>query len=325
MRANFSSSSTLYASENDSSNMDFGNVANYRELVAQSKRNTPALTLRQYAAMSMAFTVDQTGGVQQLLNTLPKDVFQYVLPWLSNRHLSEILNLTPGGLSSLLIPQRTVERGSGGGGSGSGGNGLHRLHLSSQACRQALLKSVSDRINLMLVERPNLLASNGSIVYGSRMREGAGTFRQPVFGLAPEVRGLRLEWTGLQRTAKTFLRGFLNGPRDFYNFREVLDFFGNNGLTHTLDVSVHLLLTHFLLDEEFFSVEDHLVELNDWDSSRWYARLVMWLTRSTVDWRNRRIVASTVTSFVYHKVKQQSGSPLLGCYPPQLGQGLKRA
>ena len=163
----------------------------------------------------------------------------------NRRHLSEILNLTPGGLSSLLIPQRTAERGSGG--SGSGGNGLDRLHLSSQAaCRQALLKSVSDRINLMLVERPNLLASNGSIVYESRMREGAGTFRQPVFGLVQEVRrGLRLDWTGLQRTAKTFLRGFLNddGPRDFYSFpEEVLHFFGNNGLTHTLDVSVHLML-----------------------------------------------------------------------------------
>jgi hypothetical protein len=197
----------------------------------------------------MAFTVDQTagGGVQQLLNTLPKDVFQKVVPWLCNRrHLSEILNLTPGGLSSLLIPQRTVERGSGG--SGSGGNGLDRLHLSSQAaCRQALLKSVSDRINLMLlVERPNLLASNGSIVYESRMKEGAGTFRQPVFGLVQEVRrGLCLDWTGLQRTTKTFLRGFLNddGPRDFYSFpEEVLHFFGNNGLTHTLDVSVHLML-----------------------------------------------------------------------------------
>ena len=41
MRANTLRSSTLYASENDSSNMDFGDVANYRELVAQSKRNNP--------------------------------------------------------------------------------------------------------------------------------------------------------------------------------------------------------------------------------------------------------------------------------------------
>ena len=288
--------------------MEFGNVTSYRELSEEMKRVTPPPVLKQIAAMSLAFSLDQVGGVDKLLK-FPIDIVQYVLPHLKNQHLGEILDRVQGGLSALLIPQQQAD------------GRPSQLCLPSLACRQALLKSMSERINLLLVERPNFLLPNGSIVLGSIAK---GSLRQPLLGLMPEVKQLKREWSNLQQTAINFCTSFLDGNTDLYNFRQFLDFFGDNGLTHILGISVSRMLSHFLLSEEFYINEIKLAEMNE-DSSRWCVRLILWLTKTSVGFRNRRIVTSTVASFVYNMVKQQAGSPLLGCYPPKLTLGLKRA
>ena len=128
----------------------------------------------------------------------------------------------------------------------------------------------------------------------------------------------------MQRAAHNFFIGPLANTTDFYNFREILDFMGQNGLTHNLDVSISSMVTHFLLDEEFFDQEDFLASMDE-DNCRWTARLELWLNEITLGWRNRRIITSTLTSLIAAKIKQQSMSPLLGSKPPKLEEGLTRA
>ncbi len=75
-----------------------------------------------------------------------------------------------------------------------------------------------------------------------------GSLRLPALGLVAEVTELRKEVNRLHRAAHNFLVGPLDMAQDFYSFREMLDFVGNNGLTHLLNISVSSMLTHFPLD-----------------------------------------------------------------------------
>ena len=249
---------------------------------------------RLAAGKRLAQNLQDWGGVSAVLALLAPFA-QYVVPHLDARPLMEYLFRVEGGLPGCLVPRRHRTF------------GQRDPYFPSEACRQLLLKSVSERCSalpvvcgwrtdLLLenrVRNHHLAANYTNLLAAKDYQKELYSFQQELQRVFATLRPLNLE--------------------DLLRVQDLLLFFHQNGLTGQTELSLEGVLTQLFASAA--AVVDHLSPPDN-DSYeecvKWSFFLAEWLADGSVDWPNRRQCTSLVTFLLYSNVKSGVVQPLNG-------------
>ena len=238
------------------------------------------------------------GDVASCLNTFP-DVAQFVVPHFNNEHLLEYLTRVPRGLPGCLIPNRFRNM------------DQPTNYFPSAACRQLLLKSISERCCSL---PPMSYYGNG---YNQLAANYANTFFLRYF--ETELQSFQQELQCL------FLSLEALDAQDVEHLQEIVYFLHENGLQTQVDMPIERAMDEFFKSSVL--VHFHLVRgpHSFEDCVYWYPLFMDWIFIYSAGWPNRQLFTALIAFMLYTYIKSQVALPLKGMAARKMSPSLDRA
>ena len=242
------------------------------------------------------------GHVDACLNTFP-DVAQFVVPHFENLPLMEYLQKVPNGLAGCLISHRFRNL------------GLPSVYFPSAACRQLLLKSVSERCCSLPAVR------SSTDFFENRYHHLSTNYANMLY-----VRDFQTEWQSFQRALGCLFVSLAPlDAQDVEHLQEVVFFLHENGLQAEIDLSLDQMLELFFRNA--VAVHPHLERgphKYD-DCATWYPLFIEWIFVYTDGWPNRQLYTALAAFVLYGYIKSQTVLPLKGMSARKMSPALDRA
>ena len=249
------------------------------------------------------------GDVTACLNAFP-DEAQFIVPHFGNAALMEYLSNVPNGISGCLIPVRFRQL-------------AYRpsAYFPSAACRQLLLKTVSERCS----DLPVVSSWRTGILFDTRHYLLSGNYASLL-----SVRDFQPVWHSFQHElVYLFMSLEPLDAQDLEHMQDLMFFLHENGLQSQLDVQVERALELFFGDAS--SIDASLLRgpHEYQDVATWAVLFQEWISHYTAGWPNRQLYAALGAFMLYSKIKSQNALPLKGmaaCKPsPSLERALRHA
>jgi hypothetical protein len=245
------------------------------------------------------------GDVTTCLNTFP-DVAQFVVPHFDNAALAEYLSRVPNGLSGCLIPARFRQEAA-----------SCSPFFPSAACRQLLLKTVSERCSSL----PIVPDWRADLLFPDRHHLLSGHYASQF-----AVRDFQTHWQSFQRELRhLFLSLEPLDAQDLEHMQDLLWFLHENGLQSQTSVQLELALEYFYGDANFIDSSLLRGPHEYGDVARWAVLFQEWITFYTAGWPNRQLYTALAAFMLYSNIKSQNALPLKGMATRKLSASLERA
>ena len=229
------------------------------------------------------------------------DFAQFIVPHFENAPLMEYLGRVPKGLAGCLIPPRFRN------------SAQPNVYFSSAACRQLLLKSISERCCSLPASRTDF--------YENRHHQLSTNYANLL-----SVRDFQKEWQGFQQELQyLFMSLEPLDAQDLEHLQDLLFFLHENGLQNQadmpLDQALHLFFSSAVTVHFHLARGPHAYE----DCALWYPLFLEWVFIYSAGWPNRQLYTALAAFMMYSYVKGRTALPLKGMPARKMSPSLDRA
>ena len=239
----------------------------------------------------------------------PPGLAQYVVPHFNNRALSAYLSDVPRGLPGCLIPKRPRQMGH-----------LVGHFFPSGACRQLLLKSVSERCCTLQV------VFNWQAVTAATTQDNVQNQQTVSYASMLAVKDFQSHWNDFQQEIHYHLMS-LNAldADDLLHLQSLIRFLHDNGLIAQMEMPLEQIFKLFFCDAASVVPTLHLGPKTHREVCEWANLFFLWITVESFAWPNRQLYTSAMAYLQYSYIQGRCQPPLKGMSPQNISTNLLRA
>jgi hypothetical protein len=233
------------------------------------------------------------------------EVAQYVVPHFNNRALTAYLTEVPRGLPGCLIPKRQRQLGQ-----------LPGHFYPSGACRQLLLKTVSERCCAL------------QVVYNWQAALGVGPQNHQTMSYANvlAVKQFQSHWNDFQQEVHYHLMSLnVLDADDLVHLHSLVRFLHENGLIAQIDMSLEQIFQLFFCDAASVVPSLSLGPKTCREVCEWANLFFLWITVESGPWPHRQLYTNAMAYLQYAYVRGRCQPPLKGMASQKISPALWRS